>query len=334
MRQITIKDIAADVGFSVSTVSRALNNHKDVHAKTKRRVAEAAAKLGYQPNIMARSLKAQQSNLIGVIVPEIKHDFFANAISGIEEIAYQKGFTVIVSQSNEDFERERFNLTSMYLNRVAGVIISISQSTRVTDHFSALLDKGVKMVFFDRVCEDLDVFRVVVDDFESSRNAVHHLISKGYRNIIHLAGPQSLAICRQRRMGFQRAMDDAGLNSTGNVLEGGMHESDGYASVDTLIRTGVLPDAIFAVNDPVAIGAFKRLKEAKIKIPDQVGIVGFSNNPITEMIEPSLTTVEQPSFEMGKEAARLLLNQLENREIRLKSETLTLATRLVIREST
>ena len=334
MKPITIKDIASKLGLSVSTVSRALNDHPDIHDDTKASVNQLAGKLGYKPNIMARSLKSQQSNQIGVIVPEIRHDFFANAISGIEEVAYQKGYTVVVSQSNEDFNREKINLNSMYLNRVGGIIVSISQTTKTSDHFAQLLKNGVKMVFFDRVCEDLDVYRVVIDDFESSFNAVNYLISKGYRNIFHFAGPQILEICRRRKLGYENAMYENNINPSGKIIEGGMHERNGYESMAALLDKNIVPDAIFAVNDPVAIGAFKRLKDEGLNIPGQVGIMGFSNNPITELVDPPLTTVEQPALEMGKAAAELLIDQITGQDINLPTKELKLSTRLVIRQST
>jgi DNA-binding LacI/PurR family transcriptional regulator len=334
MQPITLKDIASKLGLSVSTVSRALSDHPDINNDTKTTINLLVKKLGYIPNIIARSLKSQHSNQIGVIVPEIRHDFFASAISGIEEVAYQKGYTVIVSQSNEDFNREKINLNSMYLSRVGGIIISISQSTKTSKHFKQLLKNGVKMVFFDRVCEDLDVYKVVIDDFESSFNAVNYLLSKGYKNIFHFAGPQNLETCKRRKMGYEKALRDQNINPGAKIIEGGMHERDGYESIDKLLENNIMPDAIFAVNDPVAIGAFKRLKEQGIKIPGQVGIMGFSNNPITELVDPPLTTIEQPAFEMGKAAAKLLIDQITGQAIHLNSKELKLNSRLVIRQST
>jgi LacI family transcriptional regulator len=333
MKQITIKDIALKCGLSVSTVSRALNNHPYINDDTKKMVKELAESLGYSPNIVARSLKSQRSNQIGVIVPEIRHDFFSNAISGIEEVAYQKGYTVIISQSNEDIKREKTNLNSMYLNRVAGIIVSISQSTDTSQHFRNLLKNGFKMVFFDRIPEDLDVYKVEIDDFQTAYDAVKYLIDKGHKKICHLGGPQNLAICSKREMGYKKAMSEHRLQNEINVIEGGMHESDGYQSMDELIATENIPDAVFAVNDPVAIGAFKRLKEAKILIPEQVAVIGFSNNPIAEMIDPPLTTIEQHSMEMGKQAAKLLIDMIEGNPIKLESKTLKIKADLIIRGS-
>jgi len=333
MKQATIKNIASELKISPSTVSRALNDHPDIRIETKRLVNSTAKELGYRLNIIARNLKSSTSNQIGVIVPEIRHDFFANALSGIEEVAYQKGYTVILAQSNEDKDREEINLNSMYLHRVAGVIVSISQTTTNSIHFKKLIDKGVKMVFFDRVCNDLNVSTVHIDDLQSSYEVVKYLVSKGYIKIIHFAGPQSLEICKNRRLGYEKALKDSNVQYQPIVLEGGMHEIDGYNHVNEMIALRIENCAIFAVNDPVAVGAVKRMKELGIKIPEQVGIVGFSNNPITEMISPQLTTVEQPAFEMGRRAAEILINEIESKNKISSPSDIKLETKLIIRES-
>lgn len=334
MKQITIKNIASELNLSVSTVSRALNDHPDIHTKTKRLVKKVAGELGYNPNIIARSLKSSRSNQIGVLVPEIRHDFFANAISGIEEVAYQKGYTIVIAQSNELQEREIINVNSMYLHRVAGIIVSISQSTTSSLHFKRLLDKGVKMVFFDRVCQDLDTPKVCIDDMESSYKVVEYLKNKGYKRIVHFAGPQNLEICKKRRIGYEKSLKDLNVGYEPLIFEGGMHESDGYEHVNELMERGFDNCAIFAVNDPVAVGAIKRLKELKVNIPEQIGIIGFSNNPITEMISPALTTVDQHSFEMGKRAAEILIEEIEGKKFTNGELDIKLDTDLIVREST
>jgi len=333
MKQTTIKNIASELKLSVSTVSRALNDHPDIHKETKRLVNSLAKELGYRPNIMARNLKSRRSNQIGVIVPEIRHDFFANALSGIEEVAYQKGYTVILAQSNEDKNREEINLNSMYLHRVAGIIVSISQTTSESTHFKKLIDKGVKMVFFDRVCNDLKASIVHIDDMQSSYDVVKYLIDKGYKKIVHFAGPKNLEICRNRRSGYEKALKDFGHDYEPIIIEGGMHEANGYNHVDVLMKMGIDTCAIFAVNDPVAVGAIKRLKELGIKIPQQVGIVGFSNNPITEMISPQITTVDQPAFEMGKRSAEILISEIESEDKLSDPIDIKLETNLIVRES-
>ncbi len=333
MRQVTIKTIADELKLSASTVSRALNDHPDIHDDTKRLVNKLAGELGYRPNIMARNLKSRTSNQIGVIVPEIRHDFFANAISGIEEVAYQKGYTIIIAQSNEEQEREIINLNSMYLNRVSGIIVSISQSTNTESHFQKLIERGVKMVFFDRVCQTLNVPKVHIDDFESAAKVVNYLIGKNYSTIVHFAGPQSLDICRKRKLGYEEALGKPGSNLKSVVIEAGMHENDGYNSMNKLLEMGIESCAIFAVNDPVAVGAVKRMKELKIDIPGQMGIVGFSNNPITEMITPRLTTVDQHAFEMGQKAAEILIDEIEGKNLNGNQLDIKLETSLLIRES-
>ena len=331
MRQITIKHIASELNLSVSTVSRALNDHPDIRKQTKKLVNKVADELGYRPNIIARNLKSSRSNQIGVIVPEIRHDFFANAISGIEEVAYQRGYTIIIAQSNEEQEREVINLNSMYLHRVSGIIVSISQTTTSSIHFKRLIDRGVKMVFFDRVCTDLNVPKVHIDDLESAYRVVDYLIKKGYKKIVHFAGPQIVDVCRNRRLGYEKALKCSDLEP--KIYEGGMHESDGYDNVNKMNEEGIERCAIFAVNDPVAIGAMKRLRELGIKIPAEVGIVGFSNNPITEMVSPQITTIEQPAFEMGRKAAEILIGQIEGKEKPDEYLDVILHTNLIVRES-
>lgn len=334
MKQVTIKNIARKLNLSASTISRALNDHPDIHTKTKKLVKKTAVELGYNPNIIARSLKSSRSNQIGVIVPEIRHDFFANAISGIEEVAYQKGYTIIIAQSNEQQEREMINLDSMYLHRVSGILVSISQTTTDSGHFKRLLERGVKMVFFDRVCTDLNVPKVHIDDCESSFKVVEYLLKKGFKKIIHFAGPQTLEICVNRRLGYEKALREYNVNYDPIVFTGGMHESDGYNNIDKLLGTGISSCAIFAVNDPVAVGAIKRLKELRIDVPEQIGIIGFSNNPITELISPTLTTVDQHAFEMGRKAAEILIDEIEGRTHKESDLDIKLETNLIMREST
>ncbi len=334
MKPITITDIARKLGISTSTVSRALNDHPDISPETKRKVKEVAKELNYRPNPFAQSLKSNRTSTIGVIVPEIKHDFFSSAISGIEQVAYNSGYTIILCQSNESFEREVVNTNLLIHHRVAGLIVSISQNTKSGEHFNDVIKKGVPLVFFDRTCEDVDTYKVVIDDKQSAYNAVTYLIQKGYRNIAHFAGPSGLDICKKRMSGYVDALIQNGLQVNKElILYGGLHELDGYDAMSELLEKNIIPDAIFAVNDPVAIGAFQKIKEAGLKIPDNVAIVGFSNNKITTLVDPPLTTVNQPSFEMGKKAAEILINIIENKNV-LDTKEIILNAELIIRSST
>lgn len=334
MIQITIKDLALKLGISPSTVSRALNDHPDINKQTKKKIQILAAELGYEPNVIARNLKTSRSNQLGIVMPEIKHDFFANIVSGFEDVAYDRGYTVIVAQSNEDENREKINLNSLYLNRTAGMIVSLSQNTKDTSHLSTLMDKGVKIVQFDRVSSDLDTYKVVIDDYQASYEAVNYLISKGYSKIAHLAGPQNLQNCYNRFHGYRKALEENGILFNDNLVKiGGMHEGDGKTAVEFLLKTEIEFDAIFAVNDPVAIGALKALKSHNYKLPEDVALVGFSNNPITEYVSPSITTVNQPAYEMGKVSALVLISLIEEEELQYKSKIIKLPTKLILRES-
>jgi DNA-binding LacI/PurR family transcriptional regulator len=332
-KHTTIIDIAKKLDISASTVSRALSDHPDIKSKTKELVRKVAKELKYTPNPIAQSLKSNRTTTIGVIVPEIKHDFFASAISGIEEVAYQSGYTIILCQSNESYEREVLNTNVLMHHRVAGVIVSISQNTKNGEHFQDLLRRKIPLVFFDRVCDDVLASKVVIDDYRGAFNAVSYLISKGHRKIAHFAGPIELGICKNRLSGYLDALKQIQNKPTNELIRyGGLHEQDGYNSMDAMVQEKLLPDAIFAVNDPVAIGAFQRIKEANLRIPNDIAIIGFSNNKITSLVDPPLTTIEQPSFEMGRKAATILIRAIEKKFI--EPEILTLETKLIIRGST
>jgi DNA-binding LacI/PurR family transcriptional regulator len=328
----TIIDIAKRVGLSASTVSRALNDHPDIKEETKNLVRRTAQELHYTPNPMAQSLKNRRTMTIGVIAPEIKHDFFSSAISGIEEVAHQHGYTIIVCQSNESVEREIANVDVLIHYRVAGVIVSISQETKCGEHFQELLRKKIPLVFFDRVCDDVQASKVVIDDERSAFDAVTYLLHKGYTKIAHFAGPQDLRICSKRMQGYADALQQHGIPMAEEfVRHGGLDEQDGYRSMDALIRDGGMPEAIFAVNDPVAIGAYQRIKEAGLRIPDDIAILGFSNSTIASLVDPPLTSIEQPSFDMGSRSAEILLDTIDGRMI--VPRTLVLETKLVVRKS-
>lgn len=334
MKNTTITDIANKLGISTSTVSRSLNNHPDISDATKKQVLKVAKELNFTLNPIAKSLKSNRTNTIGILVPEIKHDFFSSAISGIEEVAYQSDYTIILSQSNESLEREIVNTNLLVNHRVAGLIVSISQETKDGKHFQNVIDRNIPLVFFDRACDDVVTHKVIIDDLQSSFTAVKHLIDRGYKNIAHFTGPNELSICKRRYEGYEKALTQSGFQIKEEIIiSGGLHEIDGYNSMDSMMIKNLIPDAIFCVNDPVAIGAFQRIKEAGLKIPQDVALVGFSNNKITSLVEPSITTVNQPSFEMGKKAAQMLIDLIERKNKNIQPVTIVLDTELIIRDS-
>ncbi|WP_419176586.1 LacI family DNA-binding transcriptional regulator [Desulfosediminicola sp.] len=333
-RHVTINDLAKKLGLSPSTVSRALRNHPDISKETKQRVLAMATKTDYQPNLIAQSLQNRRSNNIGVVVPEIRNTFFSTVISGIEEVAYEAGYTIMVCQSADTVAREVLNIRALAANRVAGMLVSISQETTSYDHLELVVRQGIPLVLFDRVAEDLKVSRVIVDDYKGAYEAVQHLVERGRKRIAHIGGTRSMYVSRARRQGYEAALRDNGLQvSDDYILYAGYHEEDGRRAAERLMSLPEPPDAIFTINDPVAIGAFVYLDEVGVKIPDDVALVGFSNNPNTALVRPKLTTVNQPAFEIGRRAAELLLKNLTS-ESAPATETIVLPTTLVVREST
>ena len=334
MRHITINDLAKRLKLSASTVSRALRDHPDISAETKERVRAAAEQANYQPNLIAQSLQTRRSNNIGVIVPEIRNTFFSTVISGIEEIAYEAGYTIMVCQSNDTYIRETINTRALAAHRVAGMLVSISQETRDFEHLKTIIAQGIPLVLFDRIIEELEVSKVVVDDFTGAYNAVAYLIKQGRKRIAHIGGRSPLYVSRRRREGYEAALRDHTVPiNPAYIVTGGYHEEDGRDGARRLCGLAEPPDAVFAVNDPVALGAYMHCTDSGIKIPEEIALIGFSNNPNTTLIRPRLTTVSQPAFEMGKVAAALLLKKMQASSAAGSAETVVLKTELVIRES-
>ncbi len=335
--QVTIKDIARELGISPSTVSRALKDHPDISPETKKAVTELAEKLNYQPNSIALSLRHSKSNTIGVIIPQIVHWFFSTVISGIEDIAYNAGYSVIVAQSNESYEREVMDTKALFNNRVDGILISMSKDTLKYDHFESLHSRGIPMVFFDRVCESLNTSKVIVDDYGAAYSATKHLIEQGFTRVAHLAGAKNLAISQQRLNGYRGALEESNLpfNREYVVYENlADDERPAKALTTKLLNLPEPPDAVFASNDISALGAMLAAKEKGLQLPKEFGVVGFSNWRFTALTEPTMTTVDQPGFEMGQEAARLLIKEIEAGEDELiQPITKTLQTNLIVRRS-
>ncbi|MEO9869449.1 LacI family DNA-binding transcriptional regulator [Ekhidna sp.] len=331
---ITIKDIARELGISPSTVSRALKDHFEISEETKKAVKRVAKELNYQPNSLALSLRYSKSNTIGIIVPEIVHFFFSTVISGIEDIAQSKGYNVIITQSNESVEREMMNIQTLFNNRVDGVVVSLSKESFDYSHFEAMTQKGLPIVFFDRVPDTLETSKVTVDDFLGGFQATEHLLKQGYRKIAHLAGPKNLDITSERLKGFQKAHAEAGFEVDESLIiyDQASNESDAYAATHKLLESGK-PDALFASNDLAAMGAIKAAQKHGKNVPQDFGVVGFSNWQFTALTNPSITTIEQPGFEMGQHAAELLIKQIDGGEEDVAFESMKLPTQLLARDS-
>lgn len=333
MQYITIKDIARALNVSVATVSRAFNDKYDVKKETREMILKKARELGYKPNPIARKLLQKHSYNIGVIVPEFVNSFFPQAIIGIQEVFLEKNYQVIIMQSNECADIELKNLISMENNMVDGLLISLSRETRHSEYLEQLIAEKFPVVLFNRVSAELPASKVVFNDYKWAVFATEHLIEQGYRDILHLSGPRNLLLIQDRIRGFKKAMEKHGLPSDDRqVVESGIFIEDGERTMEELLREGRIPEAIFATNDPTAIGAMKVLKKHGFRIPEDIGIVGFSNTKMAEIIEPALTSVEQPTTEMGRIAAELLLEQI-TAVVPPDPRTIILDGQLIIRDS-
>jgi DNA-binding LacI/PurR family transcriptional regulator len=335
LHQITIKDIAKELNISKSTVSRVLTNHPKVKEETRKRVLEFAAKADYQKNMFATNLVTHESKLIGIIVPEFMSSYFPKVIIGAQNKVSTEGFNIIIAQSNESYETEVSNALVMMANQVDGLLVSVTKETRNFDHLMAFKRKGIPIVFFNRVCEDMDVPKVVVDDYNGSFKAVEHLIQIGKKRIAHLAGPENLSISRRRLNGYYAALrkynipvDEALIISYDLTME------KVKIYINHLLNMNNPPDALFAINDPTAIEAMQIIKKRGLRIPQDFAVVGFSNDQLSELIEPSLTTVSQPVTSIGETAAEMLLQLIKTDISTWKPITKTLDTELIIRQST
>lgn len=332
-RHVTIKDIARELGISPSTVSKALKGHPDISPITKKAVRELVDRWNYKPDPIAQSLQGGSSRTLGVIVPEIVHYFFSTVISGIEDLAYDSGYHVMFCQSNESYEREVKAVGTLLSSRVDGILVSISKVTTNFDHFRKIQEAGIPLVFFDRICEEIETDRVIVDDETGAFEAVKHLIETGCTNIVHLACPQNLQIGRNRKNGYLRAMKKYNIPVPDeNIIKCDTSE-EAKIVVPALLMRDKKPDGIFAVNDLTAAEAMRIIKFHGYKVPDDIALVGFTSGMISDLTDPSLTSVEQHGYEVGKVAVGLLINNLEHYN-KVEVQTRVINTELVIKGST
>ncbi|HDR88867.1 MAG TPA: LacI family transcriptional regulator [Bacteroidetes bacterium] len=331
--RVTIKDIARELGVSPSTVSRALKDHPDISAETKKAVKELAEKYHYQPDAIALSLRSRQTRTIGVVIPEVVHHFFSSVISGIEDVAYHAGYQVMITQSNENYEREVRSIEALLNSRVDGILVSISKYTNHFNHLQKVLEEGVPLVFFDRACEEMEVDRVVVDDYFGAFRAVEHLIKMGCRRIAHFGSAQLLAIAQQRLHGYINALKEYDMKVDERLIIQCDTLPQALKMTGKVLDLSDPPDAIFAINDLTAAGAMKVIKERGLRIPEDIAIVGFTNGQIAHLTDPPLTSVEQHGYDMGREAARMLLDRLTRPNSDYPPKIKILKTRLDIKAS-
>ena len=330
----TIHDIAKKLNITASTVSRALNDNPRISDATKKAVQRAAQKLNYHPNHIAAALRNGRSNIIGVIVPTVDRSFFSSVVRGIEEIANQARYNVMICQSYDDYEKEVATVEALLRSRVDGIIASFAKQTKDFDHFLKAKERGIPVVLFDRSNDKLEVSHVVVDDYLGAFKATEHLIQQGCKRIAHFAGAQRISIYKDRLRGYKDALTEYGLPFHDSlVLESNMQLEDGRNSMLQLLQSNERPDAVFSASAYGILGALQVLKEKNIKVPEGVALVGFSNEPYTSFTEPSITTVEQHSLRMGNAAAEIFLEEVTDDDKKFIPQKIVLKPELIIRQS-
>ena len=334
---LTMKDIARELGISVSTVSRALQDSPRISAERRAMIQQFAREHNFTPNMLAESLrhsKVQPIKLIGVIIPEFTHFYFSSVLAGIEEEASARGYRIMVAQSGENYEREVRICQSFYENKVCGIIVSQAKDTQKYDHFERLMEAGVPLVFYDRICTGVNASRVVVDDYMGAFNAVSHLIETGCKRIAFYGSAPTLEISKNRFNGYKDALLKHGLKYDESMTRICDNRADAEAVTPELLQGDNVPDGFFAVNDDTAIGILYTAKRMGFRVPDDISICGFTNGQRAVACDPMLTTVEQRGMKVGEEAVDILIDQVEGLLPRDKAERRVVRTRLVIRGTT
>lgn len=332
--QVTIKDLARHLNVSVATISRALRDMPEIKPETRQAVLQLAKEWDYQPNILATSLVKSRTKTIGVIVPDLAYHFFASVIKGIEEEAFARGYSLLLTQTSELYERELINVQNLSRGQVEGFVISLSQETVDLDHLKRLQRKGIPLVFFDRDAQELDVSKVMVDNVGAAYEATKHLIDNGCKRIAFLAGPQSVTVSNQRLEGYGNALNDHGFSIDSSMIVHGEYTlAKSIEITHQLINLENRPDGLIVVSDRLAVGAIAALKSRNIKIPDEVAVVSFNDEPICTVITPTLSSVAQPTLDIGRNATALLIDEIEDTVGTFKPEIQILKTQLIVRES-
>jgi LacI family transcriptional regulator len=337
-KAITMNDIARALDLSASTVSKALSNSYEISEKTKKLVLDYAEANNYKPNLIAQSLKQGHSNSIGIVVANIDNHFFSQVINGIESIAYQEGYNVIFTQTHESYDLEVKNVNHLAHRSVDGLLISISTETNNIEHLQKLQRQGLPIVFFDRVSDDMETHKVIVDNFKGAYEATTHLIRSGYKNIAHITGAANTSVTRERLSGYERALTDNGIKVNKQYIKycqhGGKDRAEINNILDELLTNAVSPDALFTAFDRITTVTLSLLHQLKIKIPQQLALLGFTNTVLADVLNPSLSTVYQPGFEMGQEATKMLISLIKTKRPVTEFETIVLPTQLFLRDST
>ncbi len=330
-----LKDLAKDLGISVSTVSKALRDSYEIGEKTKQRVLAKAAELGYTPNPYAGFLRNNKSKTIAIVVPELTNNYFIQAISGAEEIAQENNYHILIYTTNDNFEKEKSIIKHLMNGRVDGVLLSISSTTSSYMHFNELIQNGVPIIFFDRICHEIETAKITTNDFASGFLATEHLIKNGCRDIAYLSLSEHLSIDNKRKQGYFEALNkyDIKIDET-RIINCGVDEKMNTKKIKKLLSGSKIPDGIFASVERLALKVYHVCNSAKISIPQKIKVISFSNLRTADLLNPSLTTITQPAYEIGKEAAKILFKHLSKRKSVLLNENIIIDSVLTIRNST
>ena len=333
-KEVTIYDLARKLDLSIATISRALKDDPVVSKKTKKRIADLAQELGYRSNHFARNLRTSRTNTIGVIIPRINSYFMSAVIAGMESVANSEGYNLIISQSSESFEKERASVTTLFNSRVDGLLVSLAYDTDTLAHFEPFFKKKIPLIFFDRVAEHKDCTCILINNEKAAYEATTHLISQGRRRIVHLTAPPKRNVYIDRLKGYKEALADNRIPFRENyVIVGNLSQEKGAEAAAQIRAMKPLPDAVFVANDNCAVGCMVALRQMGIRIPEDIAFVGFNNDPVSTVVEPNLTTVNYPGYEMGQLAARSLVDHLSGAANIHSTNTILLRSELIIRES-
>jgi LacI family transcriptional regulator len=332
-KDITIYDIARALEISPATVSRGLKDHPGIRKDTKKRIVEAARAMGYQHNTFARSLRIKRTNTIGVVIPRLNSYFMSTVIAGMEKIANNSGYNLIISQSQESAKREIASVNTMFNSRVDGLMVSLAYETENIDHFNSLLQKDIPIIFFDRVAEHTKCTSIVIDNARAGYDVTLHLLEQGCKRIVYIGGDLGRNVYADRLKGYKQALAEKGIPFDESlVIINNLNEQAGVDAAQQVLSMANRPDGIFAANDTSAVACIGHLKQAGIRVPHDIAVAGFNNDPISRVIEPNLTTIHYPGLEMGEIAATTLINYL-NKQPGSNLNTLVLRHSLIVRQS-
>ncbi len=334
-KKITIYDLAKRINYSPSTISRALNDDKTISKKATKLIKEAAAEMGYRRNILAASLRNSKTNTIGIMIARINRPFVASLISGVEDYARKQGNNVIISQSDDIYENEVNNAKVLFDSRISGLIVSLAMETKDFSHFEQFVDQRIPIVFVDRVPEEFNSYKVLIDNYAAGYKATKHLIEQGCKRIAHFAGAQHRNVYKDRMNGYLDALKEHNLPFDKELIIKfkTLSFEEGHKAAKKLLAMDPMPDGLFSSNDTAAVSAIMYAKKNGINIPKDLAVIGFNDDPMASIVDPALSSITHPAYQMGKIAAQRVLNHSEETYDSTVSEMTIMSTELVIRES-